>query len=166
MGFQVAKAVAPEAVSRARARPCGREGAAWAAVDGEAECGGAGDDGDSGTYGQVEGAVADVAGDLVLEAGEPFGVVDEGLGADGVELVHVDVEADRRDMAAQFEGSERRDVDLRAAGEGGAQGHGGVHGADRGAYVPHDQQAQPGPDQRDHDQAEGRFKGLARSAIE
>ena len=34
-------------------------------------------------------------GDLVLEAGEPLGVVDEGLGAHRVELVDVDVEADR-----------------------------------------------------------------------
>jgi hypothetical protein len=63
-------------------------------------------------------------------------------------------------MAAQFEGAQRRYVDLRAAGEGGAQGHGGVHGADRGAYVPHDQQAQPRADQDDGDQAQGARVGV------
>lgn len=39
----------------------------------------AGDDGDAGAHGEVEGAVFDVRGDLVLESGEAFGVVDEGL---------------------------------------------------------------------------------------
>lgn len=50
--------------------------------------------------------MGDVLGDFVLEAGEAFGVVDEGLGADGVELVDVDVQADRGDVAVEFEGAE------------------------------------------------------------
>ena len=132
-----------------------REGPAWTAVDREAECGGAGDDGDDGPYGQVERAVADVVGDLVLEAGETFGVVDEGLGTDGVELVDVHVEAEGGGVAAQLQGAQRGDVDLRAAGEGGAQGHRGVHGADRRPDVPDDQQAQPRAEQDDGDEAEG-----------
>ncbi len=127
----------------------GRQGAAGAAVDREAEGGGSGHDGHAGTYGQVEGAVSDVLGDLVLEAGETFGVVDQGLGAHRVQLVDVDVEADRAGVAAQFEGAQRRDVDLRAAGERGAQGHRGVHRTDRRAYVAYDQQPEPGT-QDDH----------------
>jgi hypothetical protein len=61
--------------------------------------------------------VTDVLGDFVLEAGDTFGVVDEGLGAGRIELVDVHVQADRGDMAVQFQRAERRDVDLRAAGE-------------------------------------------------
>ena len=57
---------------------------------------------------------------------------------------------------SQFEGAERGDVDLRAAGEGGAQGHRRVHGADRDADVADDQQPQPGAEQDDGDQAERR----------
>ncbi len=106
-GFQVAYAVPPEATRRVRGGAAGREGAPGAPVDGEAEGGGAGDDGDAGTDGEVEGAVFDVPGDLVLETGEAFGVVDECLGAVGVELVDVDVEADRGDVAVELEGAQR-----------------------------------------------------------
>ena len=59
--------------------------------------------------------MADVLGDLVLETGEAFGVVDQGLGAVRVELVDVHVEADGGVWLLQLQGAERRDVDLRAA---------------------------------------------------
>lgn len=49
----------------------------------------------------------DVTGDLVLEAGEALGVVDEGLGAFRVELVDVDVQADRGVVAVEGQGAER-----------------------------------------------------------
>lgn len=49
----------------------------------------------------------DIRRDLVLEAGEAFGVVDEGLGALRVELVDVDVEADGGLVAVQLERAER-----------------------------------------------------------
>ncbi len=49
----------------------------------------------------------DVLGDLVLEAGEALGVVDQGLGAVGVELVDVDVETDGGDVAVELEGAQR-----------------------------------------------------------
>lgn len=139
----------PEAARRVRARPPHGQGAPGAAVDREAEGGGAGDDGDARADGQVEGAAADVLGDLVLEAGEAFGVVDQGLGAIRVELVDVHVQADGSDVAVQRQGAQRRDIDLGAAGEGGAQGHGGVHGADRDPYVAHHQQPQPGAEEDD-----------------
>src|SRR5690606_15534403 len=70
--------------------PAGGEGAAGPAVDDQAEGRGAGDDGDAGADGEVGGAVGDVPGDLLLEAGKALGVVDEGLGTLGVELVDVD----------------------------------------------------------------------------
>ncbi|CAM5522383.1 hypothetical protein SFUMM280S_07306 [Streptomyces fumanus] len=140
--------------------PAGAEGAARPAVDREAERGGAGDDGDPGAHRQVEGAPGDVVGDLVLEPGEALGVVDQGLRALGVELVDVDVQADGRDMAVQAEGAQRRDIDLRAAGHGGPQRHGGVHRADRHPDIAHHQQAQPGAEQDDGGQAEGAGPGV------
>ena len=103
-GFQVAYAVAAGGRQQGQGEAAGGQGAARAAVDGEAERGGAGDDGDAGAHGQVEGAVRDVRGDLVLEAGEPLGVVDQGLGADRVELVDVDVEADGARVAVAAPG--------------------------------------------------------------
>lgn len=138
-----------------RASPCGGQGAAGAAVDDEAERGRAGDDGDAGAYGQLPGAGGDVPGDLVLEVGEPFRPVDQGLGALGVEAVHVHVQPERRGVRVQLQRPERRHVDLAAAGEGGAQGHVGVHGADRRTDGAHGEQSQPGP-QHDHgEHAEG-----------
>lgn len=106
-GFQVAYALTPEAASSARASPCGREGAAGPAVDGEAQRGGPGDDRDAGAQGELAGAGADVAGDLLLQPGQPFGVLDEGLGADRVEAVDIDVEPDRGVVRIQFQGAER-----------------------------------------------------------
>ncbi len=101
----------------------------------------------------------DVPGDLVLEPGEALGVVDEGLGAGGVELVDVDVEADRGDVAVEPEGAQRRDVDLRPARERRAQGHRRVHGPDRSPDVADHQQPQPGAEQDDGDEAGGADPG-------
>ena len=53
-GFQVAYAVAPRGGEQGQGEAAGGQGAAGAAVDGEAERGGAGDDGDAGAHGQVE----------------------------------------------------------------------------------------------------------------
>src|SRR5436190_288092 len=125
-GFQVAYSEAPQALWRSWAvRPAARarrgrrlEGEVWAvaevraaaagaAVDGRAKGRGSGHDGDAGAQGHVEGPVHDVVGDFVLEAGEAFGVVDQGLGADRVELVDVHVEAERRVVAVQLQGAER-----------------------------------------------------------
>ncbi len=139
------------------------ERAAGAAVDGEAERGGARDDGDAGAHGQVERAVPDVARDLLLEPGEPLGVVHQGLRAHRVQAVHVDVQPDGGGVGAEFQGAERRDVDLRAARHGRAQRHPGVHGADRRAHAAHDQQAEPGAEQHDRDQAEGAGVGVRRA---
>ncbi|GAA3228379.1 hypothetical protein GCM10020256_40600 [Streptomyces thermocoprophilus] len=161
LGFQVPYAVAPQAASRARARPPEARARRGAAVDGEAQGGSAGDDGGAGAQGEVEGAVFDVVGDLVLEAGEAFGVVDEGLGAVGVELVDVDVEAKGGVVAVQVEGAERGDVDLRAAGEGGAEGHRRVHGADGDADIADDEEAEPGAEEDDGDESEGVGEGVA-----
>ncbi|MGX1369000.1 hypothetical protein RKD19_004359 [Streptomyces canus] len=102
----------------------------------------------------------DVRGDLLLEAGEALGVVDQGLGACRVELVDVDVEADRGLVAVELERAERGDVDLRAAGQGRAQGHRGVHGPDRDPDVSHDQQTEPGAQKDDGDQTEGAGPGV------
>src|SRR5690606_29379303 len=97
--------------------PSGGQGAPRTAVDDQAQRGGAGDDGDARADGEVGGAVAGVPGDLVLESRDALRAVDEGLGALRVELVHVDVEAQGGGVAVELQGAQRRDIDLRAAGE-------------------------------------------------
>ncbi len=135
--------------------PACRESPAGPAVDGEGQRAGAGQHRDRRAYAEVERARADVVRDLVLQALDPLRVVHQGRGALLVEFVDVDVQPQRRRVAVQRQRSQRCDIDLGAAAEGGAQRHRRVDGSHRLPHAAHGEQPQPGPQQRHEHQPRG-----------
>ena len=99
---------------------------------------------------QLHDGVPQVLGDPVDDAGEPDRVVGQGLGADLVDALQLDVQAQRPVEDVGGQRAQRGDGDLGAPGAG-ADGEGGVEGADGRGDAGEEQDGDQRADQRQGD---------------